>query len=55
MNLKKLCLVNDIISIRILLNDLNERLEKKISDLTQMELDDIIAEKIKGDMNEENL
>ena len=52
MNPKKLCLVNDIIAIRILISDLQDRLEVKTQELLEIDLNDAIMER---NENEENL
>ena len=45
MNPKKFCLVNDIIAIRILISDLQDRLETKTQELLEIDLNDAIMEK----------
>ena len=52
MNPKKFSLVNDIIAIRILISDLQDRLEAKTQELLEIDLNDAIMER---NENEENL
>ena len=37
MNPKKLCLVNDILALKILISDMNERLQERIEELTEID------------------
>ena len=50
--MKKLCLVNDIIAIRILISDLQDRLEVKTQELLEIDLNDaMIKERIESEEN----
>ena len=50
--MKKLCLVDDIIAIRILISDLQDRLEVKTQELLEIDLNDaMIKERIESEEN----
>ena len=53
-NPKKFCLVNDIIAIRILISDLQDRLEVKTQELLELDLKDAIMEE-RNENEESNL
>ena len=38
MNPKKLCVYKDILALKILISDMNERLQERIEELTEIEL-----------------
>ena len=51
MNPKKFCLINDILALKILISDMNERLQERIEELTEIELNDMIKERIESEEN----
>ena len=53
-DIKKLSIVSDIVALKILIADLNDRLDTKIEELTQIELEIIINEKVNNE-NDKNL
>ena len=50
MNPKKLCVYKDILALKILISDMNERLQERIEELTEIELNDMM-ERIESEEN----
>ena len=50
-NPKKIRIINDILSLKILISDMNERLQERIEELTEIELNDMIKERIESEEN----